>query len=69
MESPNGLFRSFHLTHPNNQLQLPRENLYRTFSDFGWNHPESLFHIEDFESSKFLSLIGEDTIIPQIGPP
>ena len=30
---------------------------------------KSSFHIEDFESSKFLSLIGEDTIISQIGPP
>ena len=30
---------------------------------------QSFLHIEDFESSKFSSLIGEDTIIPQIGPP
>ena len=30
---------------------------------------QTLFHIEDFESSKFISLIGEDTIISQIGPP
>ena len=34
-----------------------------------WRKAETLFHIEDFESSKFLSLIGEDTIISQIGPP
>ena len=30
---------------------------------------QSSFHFEDFESSKFLSLIGEDTIISQIDPP
>ena len=30
--------------------------------------PKTLFHFEDFESSKFLSLIGEDTIISEIGP-
>ena len=33
------------------------------------NHTQSSFHIEDFESSKFWSLIGEDTLISQIGPP
>ena len=31
-------------------------------------NPKTPFHIEDFESSKFWSLIGDDTIIPQIGP-
>ena len=30
--------------------------------------PKSSFQIEDFESSKILSLIGEDTIISQTGP-
>ena len=30
---------------------------------------KTLFQLEDFESSKFLSLIGEDTIISKIGPP
>ena len=32
------------------------------------SYAKTLFHIEDFDSSKFLSLIGEDTIISQIGP-
>ena len=34
-----------------------------------WPRAQSSFYIEDFESSHILSLIGEDTIISQIGPP
>jgi len=54
----------------NVQIWVPRK-LVRVWYHFKWFlklQSETLFHFEDFESSKFLSLIGEDTIISKIGP-